>query len=182
MSEPLPSSDSDLDAAKALFWAHDGSSFYMSRGLMRDELERFRRFAVPPEVQAQWLSELTAEQLVKLGEPGNAMVVNFLLHHGDTAYLNELVAQAPLGTVRERCAYLEDLLRYIDRCAGREFFVPRHPLTHYHFDDIRRALEVVRQRTQQSFPRPVSAANAHRVRRIAEAAERRLVVHRASGV
>lgn len=173
MSEPLPRSDSDLDAAKALFWAHDGSTFHMSRGDV-GALERFRRFGVSPDVQADWLRELTAEKLVKLSELGNMMVVSFLLHHGDTAYMSELVAQAPLGTVRERCAYLEDLLRYIDRCAGREFFVPRHPRTHYTSADVRRALEVVHQRTRQSFPRPLSTANARRVRDIAESAETRL--------
>lgn len=100
-------------AARELFFAYEGSLFYMSRN---DQDRRYLEYGVPNSVEQRWLAELTARQLDSLDTRSNWRVINFLLHHRDTNYLEKVVAAQPLGQLWERISYLELLLKYIDSC------------------------------------------------------------------
>jgi len=103
-----------LDRAREIFFAYEGSRFYMSRDGVDSE---YQRFSVPRELEKQWLDELTVIQLDMLESPGNWRVVNFLKNHDDVRHLSRLVHTTPLGAFWERCAYLELLVLYIKRCS-----------------------------------------------------------------
>jgi hypothetical protein len=103
-----------IDRARELFWMYDGSGFYMSRDSTDVE---YRRYSVPKQLEKQWLEELTTTRLDMLEKPGNWDVVHFLWHHSDTRYLPRLIQTKPLGAVRQRCSYLENLLGYVTMCA-----------------------------------------------------------------
>jgi hypothetical protein len=122
-----------MDRARELFFQYDGSGFYMSR----DDVEwEYRGYGVPPELEAQWRHELTAEKIAKLDQPGNWWTLNYLCHHNDTRFLHQVVRAEPLGKLWERVSYLELMLEYAERCAA---FYPR--------DDIRTAIQTVMSRT-----------------------------------
>jgi hypothetical protein len=110
--------------AKRMYLHYLGSTFYMSRD---DRLEpgetvaRFNSYGVPPALLEEWKAELTATQLALLDSTGNWRVVNFLVHHGDREHLDDLLATPPRGRLWERCAYLECLLKYVDRCADDRY-------------------------------------------------------------
>jgi hypothetical protein len=150
----------DRIAARELFDQYDGSRFYMSRDGVEADYERF---GVPAEVERAWLEDLTERKLDQLGAPGNWAVVNFLLHHGDTRHLARLAATSPVGVAWERCAYLEGLLNYADRCAGTA-----DPA------DVRAALRQVLDGARAIARRVRSARSLARVGEIEAAAERRL--------
>jgi hypothetical protein len=105
-----------LSRARELFFEFDGSGFYMWHEGVDAE---FERLAVPPEVRAAWLRELTAARLAVAAEPGNWRVVHFLDHHGDYAHVQLLVDTPPRGALWEQCAFLEELLRYVGNAAQR---------------------------------------------------------------
>jgi hypothetical protein len=107
--------DTRLAAARKLFFAHDGSLFYMSRD---DQDRRYLEYAVPKSVEQRWLADLTERHLGSLNKPGNWRVINFLLHHRNTNYLDRVVAAPPLGRLWERISYFELLSKYIDVCRG----------------------------------------------------------------
>src|SRR5262245_4643010 len=150
----------DLTRARELFVTYDGSRFYMSRDGVEAEYERY---GIPPEVERTWLDELTARKLELLPEPGNWAVVSFLLHHGDTRHLTRLVEAKPLGVFWQRCAYLETLLKYVNRCSGA-----------YDPADLRAAVEHVRDEADALTRRVRSAKSLARVASLVTAAERRL--------
>lgn len=101
-------------AARDLFFAYEGSSFYMSRdGRDRD----FEAMEVPKESQRRWLDELAAKRLVEIGEPGGWRSVSFLLHHGLQGHLQVVIGTTPAGRPWERTAYLELAAKYVEQCA-----------------------------------------------------------------
>jgi hypothetical protein len=150
----------DLTRARELFFDYDGSGFYMSRDGVDAEYERS---GVPPEVERAWLEDLTAKKLELLTAPGNWAVVSFLLHHGDTRYLPRLVEAKPLGVFWQRCAYLEDLLKYVNRCSSEHGAA-----------DLRAATEYVLNEARLLARRVRSARSLARVSALVEAAEQGL--------
>lgn len=105
--------ESEMNAARELFFQYDGSLFYMSR----DGADRvYASYGVPPSTESEWLAELTARKLAALGSDGNWWVLNFLVDHGIDGHLDEALAVKPLGKLWERTAFLEFLLRYVDVC------------------------------------------------------------------
>lgn len=106
----------DFAEAKEIYFRCVGSRFYMSRS---GEDQVFDSYQVPANLVEEWKVELKEAMLAKLREPGNHMVITYLEHHGDLEHLKELIAAPPLGELREKCAYLEGLLRYADRCVFR---------------------------------------------------------------
>src|SRR5260370_21335947 len=89
-------SNSTIRVARDLFFKYDGSTFYMSR----DGADReYRSYAVPGDLERQWLRELTARHLDALVKPGNWSTLHFLLHHPDTHYLEHVIATPPLAAL-----------------------------------------------------------------------------------
>jgi len=157
---PPTAGERDLPGARELFSDYDGSRFYMSRDGVDVEYERY---GVPPDVERAWLEELTAKKLELLASPGNWSVVSFLLHHGDTRHLTRLMETKPFGVVWERCAYLEKLLMYVERCSSD-----------YDPGDLQAAVEHVLNAARPLAQRVRSAHSLARVSRLVVAAERRL--------
>jgi hypothetical protein len=118
--------------ARELFFAYDGSGFYMSRD--GSDME-YRAYKVPRELEAQWRDELAADKIAKLAEPGNWRSLNYLCHHNNTGFLYEVAHAEPLGELWQRISYLELALEYIERCKG-----------HYRRGEIRAALKTVQAR------------------------------------
>jgi len=85
--------------------------------MSRDGADReYQSYAVPEDVEREWLRELTARHLAALVKPGNWWTLNFLVHHRDTNHLERVIAAPPLGELWQRTAYLELLLQYIRAC------------------------------------------------------------------
>jgi hypothetical protein len=103
-----------MEGARELFFKYDGSRFYMSRDGVEDD---YLRYSVPKHLETQWLEELTAAKLNMLETSGNWLVVHFLSSHSDTRHLARLTRATPRGEFWQRCAYLEELLRYVKMCA-----------------------------------------------------------------
>jgi len=103
-----------MDRARELYFKYDGSGLYMSRDGVEDE---YRRYSVPKDLEKQWLEELTTTKLDMLESTDYWHVVNFLLNHRDTRHLPRLLHVKPHGKFGHRCAYLENLLLYIEMCA-----------------------------------------------------------------
>lgn len=99
--------------AKQLFFEYAGSRFYMSRNGVEDE---YNLLDVPSDVENQWLKELTDAKLQLLDDRGNWKIVQYLLHHGETRHWSRLRSVSPLGVFWEKCAYLEELLKYLKLC------------------------------------------------------------------
>jgi hypothetical protein len=99
----------DMKEAKKLFVRYDGSRFYMSRDGVEADYMRAR---IPSEVEVTWLEELKRDKLRHLSQRGNWQVLHFFLHHADLGHLADFVQAEPGGMLWERCAYLEELLRY----------------------------------------------------------------------
>jgi hypothetical protein len=99
----------DIEEAKRLFFAYDGSRFYMSRDGVE---ETYREAGVPLKVESAWLKELTQIKLRSLGQRGNWRVVHFLNSHADFEHLATVVRAEPKGLLWEQCAFLEQLLDY----------------------------------------------------------------------
>jgi hypothetical protein len=107
----------DREEARSLFFAYDGSTFYMSRDGVE---EAYRGAGVPPEVQSAWLEDLTEIKLRDLRQRGNWRVLHFLNHHADHGHIATVVKAEPKGLLWERCAFLEELLAYAREQAGGE--------------------------------------------------------------
>ena len=108
--------DAESEAkARELFFAHEGSTFYMSRNGVDREFEAMR---VPMATKRRWLEELTAEHLASMSAPGGWRSVNFLLHHETLGHLQAVVDTAPQGEPWERSAYLELAFKYVERCTA----------------------------------------------------------------
>ena len=127
-----------MDRARELFFRYEGSGFFMSR----DGADaQYRRYAVPPELEQQWRTALTAQKVAELRRaatwPAQYFALYYLRHHGDTRYLPEAMRAEPVGEYWQRCAYLEQLLDYAGQCARS------HPL-----DEIRPAVETVLRRAE----------------------------------
>lgn len=96
--------------ARKLFFEYDGSRFYMSRDGVENE---YRQYGVSSELEIQWLEELTQQKLEKFREDGYWGVIHFLQHHHKHQYLELLLTVQPKGTLSEKCAFFEGLVRYI---------------------------------------------------------------------
>jgi hypothetical protein len=103
--------------AKQVYFDYDGSRLAMDRdGPLSENVARFDSYGVPDEVLRAWDEELIDNYLARLDHPANWHVISFLMRRGFGAYLLQLVAQPPLGRLRDRFIYLECLLRYADHC------------------------------------------------------------------
>lgn len=130
--------------------------------MARDDVEwEYAAYAVPPELEKSWLRELTARRLAQLDNPGNWWILDFLCNHNLTGYLREVIHAAPLGTVSQRCSYLELLLTYADRCR------PFYPV-----DDIRAAIQCALSGADDLTSNPDAVDKNDRIRRLAERAHR----------
>jgi len=109
------------EAARRLYFEHDGSKFYMSRSGADGEYERYR---VPSTLEAAWLEELTQARLEELDKRGNYRVVNFLLHHGDLRHLDRVIRTKPQGVIWEKCAFLELLLQLLGMAVDKKQLSP----------------------------------------------------------
>jgi hypothetical protein len=103
----------DREEARRLFFAYDGSTFYMSRDGLEEE---YRGARVPPEVESAWLEELTDMKLRDLHRSGNWRVLHFLNQHANHGHLATLLGAEAKGLLWERCAFLEELLLYARAC------------------------------------------------------------------
>jgi len=103
----------DKARARELFFQYDGSRFYMSRDGVEDE---YVDYAVPKQLEKQWLEELTQVKLDLLEQPGNSLVLNFLLNNRDTRHLARILDATPQGPFGLRCAFLEGVLKYVELC------------------------------------------------------------------
>jgi hypothetical protein len=101
----------DLEHAKELFFQYDGSRFYMSRNSRKLEAD-YVATAVPAEIEAQWLEELTRGKLQSLSQKSNYLTIHFLRHHRDYHHLAALLQSEPKGVLWERCVFIEQLLSY----------------------------------------------------------------------
>src|SRR5690349_2275361 len=101
--------------AKTMYFDYEGSPFFMDRN---GELEKFERYQVPASLLRAWDAELKQRALAGLTSYRvNWGVIHFLRHHGHAGHLHDLVGTPPRGDLRDRCIYLEELLRYVDLCA-----------------------------------------------------------------
>ena len=92
MRPAADSADAEFRAARELFFAYDGSLFYMSRD---GSDRRYLEYRVPESVEQGWLAELTARHLASLDAKGNWRVINFLLSHRDSRYLDATCTVTP---------------------------------------------------------------------------------------
>ena len=109
--------------------------------MSRDGADReYQSYAVPEDVEREWLRELTARHLAALVKPGNWWTLNFLVHHRDTNHLERVIAAPPLGELWQRTAYLELLLQYIRACqsagAPRALIASALDVVQKHADDL----------------------------------------------
>lgn len=96
-----------------MFFAYDGSMFYMSR----DGVDFvYERFDVPQDVEAQWMAELADVKLAQLVSPRNGRVIRFFTAHRDPRHLRRFLDVEPLGDVVDQCVYLENLVEYVAMC------------------------------------------------------------------
>jgi hypothetical protein len=169
----------DLAAARSLFFDHDGSGFYMDRDGV---LARFQSLAVPAAVQVAWEHELLARHLDALDAPGNWRTVHSLLHHGHLQHLPRLLATTPAGRLWECCAYLEELLKYLDQCAEANTVQPAgdRPAAHA-ADDLQDALRTVISRAEALRGRARSATSRARIDAIITHTGARLTVLNSPG-
>lgn len=124
-------------AARDLFFAYEGSAFYMSRD---DRDREFGAMEVPEELKQHWLDELAAKRVAAIGEPGGWQSVNFLLHHRLQDHLTAVLGTAPAGKPWERTAYLELAAKYVESCA---------PARKSGLEDRRRALQQIEERARE---------------------------------
>jgi hypothetical protein len=96
-------------------------------------------YAVPSEVEAGWFDELLQERLSWLTQPGNWRTISFLNLHVRSEYLDEITSAEPMGEWWERCAFLEETLRYVE-VTCRRFYPPE------------RLAEVCRSIAEQAAP------------------------------
>lgn len=135
----------NLSNAKELFFRYDGSLFYMYRdGVEKD----FLNLQIPESLLAEWLEELTNSKLKQLNSPGNWSVIDFLIHHGDHRFFDQITKAKPLGKFWEKCAFLEDQVEYVKACR-------RKHQGHHHFKVFGNILEEAR-----SLRKRVRAANS----------------------
>jgi hypothetical protein len=102
--------------ARELFFAFDGSEFYMSRDGADVE---FTALKVPKAKRREWMRELTAKYLARLDQPGNWKTLQVLSHHWDYAHVREALSAPPLGVWWQQVAFLEELLDYVGKARFR---------------------------------------------------------------
>jgi hypothetical protein len=144
---------------------YDGSSFHMGRDGYWLVYQGYR---VPAEVEAGWRRELTDKYLDALDRPGNWMSVYFFDHHGDLTHFDEVVAATPQGVFWEKCAFLEHLLRYADKCSVE---VPQPRIHEVYQDVLRHARRLAREAREPKHVQRIErlkerAEGSHRVRRV----------------
>lgn len=109
----------NLQKAKRLFFQYDGLCFHIWHDGCRSVEATYLLEELPKSLRLEWLEELTALKLKKLGSRGNWRVVSFLVDHRDKRHLIAAAAAIPLGVFWEKCSYLEYLLKYVKLCLGR---------------------------------------------------------------
>jgi hypothetical protein len=164
----------DLEAGRALFLAYGGSTYGMWRN---GEIDQYRSYGVPAEVEAGWLAEITVERLRQLGGAGSWSVVWFLTSHADLTHLPEVVAVRPPGELWERISYEETLLAYLDAIA-RPAAGPRPP--HSSPEELAAALGRVIDVASELRRRARGERNRARIDAVAEGAALRLDAARRS--
>ncbi len=113
----------DEARARELFFAYDGSEFFMSRDGADAE---YTALKVPKTLERVWMRELTDKLLAALDQPGNWKTIYLLSHHWDFSHVREVLKARPKGVWWERVAYLENLLDYVRtarwllRASGRQ--------------------------------------------------------------
>jgi hypothetical protein len=166
--------EAELAAARSLFFGHDGSAFFMDMDSVRAQFQAYR---VPDAVLAEWERERLSRRLAALDAAGNWRTVHSLCHHGHLQYLPRLLATAPSGRLWECCAYLEELLKYLDDCAAASSGEPGSGrAVTYTPADLRSALQTVISRAEALRGRPRSAKGHARVQAIIAHAQARLAV------
>jgi len=147
------------EAARRLYFEHDGSKFYMWKNGTDDEYERYH---VPSTLEAAWLEELTQSKLEELDKPGNWWVVSFLVHHGDLRHLDRVIRTKPQGVMWEKCAFLELLLQLLERAVDKKQLSPAN---------LTQALGNVQQHCAALLRRARAKASCDRIRAIVRKTE-----------
>ena len=160
----------DLERARRLFIRFDGSRFYMSRDGV---IEEYERYGVPPELEGSWLQELTDVHLAEIGSANGWRTVDFLLQHVMLDRLEQLLSPPPSGVLWQRCAYEEELLRYLDRCGDGQVAGPvRAPLC-YSADVLEEGLARVETNAQALHRRVRAERSVARVDKLLAGVSRR---------
>lgn len=105
----------DMREARRIFFDYDGYYFHMDRELPRHQMESIRA-NVTPEIRAAWMEELTERALRTLTEEGNSRSIYVFNYHSLYGHLESIMKSELHGSWWQRCAFLEDLLRYVDGC------------------------------------------------------------------
>ena len=156
---------SDEAEAKDLFLRYEGSRFYMSRDGVE---ESYKDFNVPAELEAEWLDELTQRRLQALDAPGNWKVLQFLTHHGETRYLGAVLAVGPQGDFKEKCSYVEQLIKLLKVSDIYRDLSIIEAQEHLSVSDQEKALEVAGQWALELQAQAQDAETRQRVERMME--------------
>ena len=100
----------NLSEAKAIFFQYDGSHFYMSRDGVDSQ---YAEINIPKETESLWLEELTSMKVESLKSSGNWSAIHFFINHDDHRHIENIMAVQPKGKLWEKCAFLEEYLKYI---------------------------------------------------------------------
>jgi hypothetical protein len=157
----------ELEEAKEIYFQYQGSTFFMTR----DGVDYTMFLEVPHEVLTEWDAEIKDLELAKLGLPGNVEALSFLAHHGYFEHLGDVLATPPLGRLWQRCAYLEQLLIFLDCCSDDRYPPPN---VRYEPQTLWAALEWVIAQAAVVRRRARSKASYARVDRIVAEAQSRL--------
>lgn len=152
---------SDLEAARRLYFAYDGSAFHM----WHDGVDReYQSFNVPADVEAGWLRELTERYVAALDQPGNWKSVYFFVHHSDLRHLDKVATATPQGVFWEKCAFLEQVLAYANSCSVNE------PPSRIH--EVHRAVAHDARRLARGIRNTESVQRVERIKQRAEGVHR----------
>ena len=105
-----------MEKAKRIFFDHLGSGFLMFKA-DNGVINEYNSFNISKDQEKIWLNELTKIMLDKLNEPGNWWTIFFLNHHSDFKYLNRIFITKPMGNFNEKCAFLEELIKYAENAS-----------------------------------------------------------------
>jgi hypothetical protein len=100
----------NLSEAKKIFFQYDGSLFYMSRDGADSQ---YAEMNIPKETETLWLEELTSEKVESLKSSGNWHAIHFFINHDDHRHVENIMAVTPKGELWEKCAFLEEFLKYL---------------------------------------------------------------------
>ena len=82
--------------------------------MSRDGVDKqYAKMNISKETEAIWLEELTSRKIESLNLPGNWSAIHFFIHHGDLQRIENIMAVTPKGKLWEKCAFLEEFLKYL---------------------------------------------------------------------